>query len=182
MLWLLTNQTGVSQRTGSLLYVIVDGPINQEAYIRDLAFPKFTEIGPVPFSFTAENRSDVHIRPQIGVEIYNIFGKKVDSLDIESKNIFPLTTRDFEGQWDRIWGFGPYKAKAVMSFGDGNVAMATTMFWLLPIKIVFAAIITILSAIVIFIAIRRHYIHRNSDERKKIEDLESKVKELEKKS
>ena len=170
----------LQQRVGTLLYVTVDGPINEAAFIRELNFPKFTEYGPVPFSFTVDNQSDIHISPQIGVEIYNLFGKKVETIEMTTKNIFPFIARDFEGEWDRIWGFGPYTAKAVMSYGStGQLAMATTTFWLLPITLLMAILIVILVIIAMIIVIRRHLQHRRGDQQAQIEILESKVSELE---
>ena len=175
-----TPAATLQQRVGTLLYVAVDGPINEAAFIRELNFPKFTEYGPVPFSFTVDNQSDIHISPQIGIEIYNLFGKKVETIDMTSKNIFPFIARDFEGEWDRIWGFGPYTAKAVMSYGStGQLAMATTTFWLLPITILMAIVITLLAIIAVIIVIRRHLLHRRGGEQAQIEMLESKVSELE---
>ena len=172
--------SGISQRTGTLIYVIVEGPINEEAFIRDFAFPKFTEYGPVPFDFKIENMSDIHISPQMGVEIYNIFGKKLETIPVGSKNIFPLTNRDFDGTWDRIWGYGFYKAKLIMSFGSqGQVVIANSSFWFLPIKIVLAAATLLLSFLVIGVATRRHLIHRRQEEEKKMAALQEKVEELE---
>lgn len=176
----LDSATGVNQRVGTLVYFTVAGPINEEAYIRNFQMPFFSEFGPVPFSFTVENRSDIHIQPKLKMEIRNIFGKTVDSFGIESKNIFPLTERSFEGQWDHIWGFGPYKATVAMNFGaQGKVAMASTTFWLLPVKLILAVVIVILTLIAVGVSVRRHMIHRKTDQSKQIKELEDKVKELE---
>jgi hypothetical protein len=175
-----TSAATLTQRVGTLLYVTVDGPINEAAFIRELNFPKFTEYGPVPFSFTVDNQSDIHISPQIGVEIYNLFGKKVETIDMTTKNIFPFIARDFEGEWDRVWGFGPYTAKAIMSYGStGQLAMTTTTFWLLPITLLMAILIIILIIIAVIIIIRRHLQHRRGDQQSQIEMLESKVSQLE---
>ncbi len=170
----------LQQRVGTLLYVTVDGPINEAAFIRELTFPRFSEYGPIPFKFTVDNQSDIHIRPQIGIEIYNLFGKKVETLEITSKNIFPFIARDFEGEWDRIWGFGPYTAKAVMSYGStGQIAIASQTFWLLPITLLMAILIVLLVIVAIIIVIRRHLHHRSDDQQAKIEMLQSKVSQLE---
>lgn len=94
----------LQQRVGTLVYLMVEGPINEAAFIRKLTIPHFTEYGPVPFSFEVDNRSDIHIHPTLSVEIYNIFGRKVETIPIESKNVFPFIPRAFSGQWNRIWG------------------------------------------------------------------------------
>jgi hypothetical protein len=175
-----SSAASLQQRVGTLLYVTVDGPINEAAFIRELKFPKFSEFGPVPFTFTVDNQSDIHISPQVGVEIYNLLGRKVETIELETKNVFPFIARDFEGEWDRIWGFGPYTAKAVMSYGtSGQLAIATTSFWLLPVTLLLAALIVLMVLVVIIIVIRRHLHHRRGNQQNQIEMLENKVSELE---
>lgn len=170
----------VNQRVGTLLYVIVNGPINEEAFIRNLTFPRFTEFGPVPFSFSVDNQSDIHITPQIGVEIYNFLGQKVDTIDVESKNIFPLMSRGFEGQWGRMWGIGPYTAKVIMSYGTGSqVVIANYSFWLFPISVVLSLLVILMALLVISIATRRHLHHRNDVNAQKVQMLEKRLSELE---
>lgn len=173
------SQSSVKQRVGTLLYVVVDGPINEEAYIRNFTFPKFTEYGPINFSYTVENNSDIHITPQMNVEIFNIFNQKVDDIKISPKNVFPLTSRDFNGEWRRIWGFGPYNAKLTMSFGtNGSIVVANKMFWLLPIKIVIAVLVGLLIVIITTLSVKRHLNHRADANKKKILDLENKIQEM----
>lgn len=175
-----TSQSSINQRVGTLIYLMVEGNINEEAFIRDFNFPKFTEYGPVPYSFLVENVSDIHIHPQIGIEIYNIFGQKIDNINVENKNVFPFTPRSFEGTWDRVWGLGRYNARVVMSYGqDSKVVIAQTFFWLLPIKIVISILLTILALIGILVAIRRHLLHRQDYRQQKIDMLERKIQELE---
>lgn len=169
----------VSQRVGSLLYLVVEGPINEEAYIRDFTLPEFSEYGPVPFSFTVENNSDIHITPQMSIEIFNLFNQKVDEIAIESKNIFPLTAREFSGQWERIWGFGMYKAKLTMSFGSqGALVLAHKTFWLLPVRILLAIITLLVTVILLALAIKKHIAHRKSIESKRIEELEQELQNI----
>lgn len=172
--------SGINQRVGTLLYVFVEGPINEEAFIRNAQFPKLTEFGPVPFSFSIENMSDIHIRPQISVEIRDWLGRTSDAVLVNPKNIFPLTSRDFDGQWDRIWGIGRYSATITASYGQsGSLAVAKTHFWLIPITLVIAILVVILTLIAVGIAVRRHIIHRKTDQSGKIQELESKIRELE---
>jgi len=177
----ITNPTesSIDQRVGTLLYVTVEGNINEEAYIRNFNTPSFTEYGPVPFSFTVENNSDIHIAPQIDVEIYNLFNKRVDNIKIDSKNVFPLTSRNFKGEWRRVWGAGYYKAKLTMSYGtQGSIVVATQNFWLLPIKLVIATIVGLLIIIILVISIKKHLKHRVKMDEEKIAELEKKIEEM----
>lgn len=173
--------SAINQKVGTLLYVAVDGPINQEAYITDFSMPKFSEFGPVPYKFTVDNRSDIHITPQLGITIKNMFGKTVEIIQPETKNIFPLTNRKYSGQWNRVWGFGPYSAELVMSFGpEGKVVIAHTSFWLLPVKILLAGLVILLTLIAMGISIRRHILHKKQDQSNRIAELEGKLQQLEK--
>ncbi len=172
--------SAVNPRVGTLLYLTVDGPINEQAFIRNLSFPRFSEYGPVAYSFSVENLSDIHIRPGLNLEIRNLFGKVVERQSLDTKNVFPLASRHFTGQWDRIWGLGYYNARLVMNYGSGGqVASLATGFWLFPITLVLAIIVGLLTLIAMIIVVRRHLIHRRTDQSARIRELESKVKELE---
>jgi hypothetical protein len=152
----LDSSTGISQRVGTLLYVIVDGPINEEAFIRDFKFAEFSEYGPVPFSYTVENASDIHIQPKTKIEIYDWLGRRVDEMTVGEKNVFPLMSRNFEGEWQQIWGYGRYTAEATMSFGaTGQLVIAKTNFWLLPIKLVLAGIAAVLVLVTLLVVMRK---------------------------
>ena len=147
---------GVSQRVASLLYVIVKGPINQEAYISALKMPGFLENGPVDISLTVNNQSDVHISPEPVLKVYNLFGKEVASFKAEKKNIFPLTEREFSAQWGKVWGFGRYLVKAEAAYGDqGQVAVAEAAIWLIPVKIIIAGLIVILIIFAVIVALKK---------------------------
>lgn len=173
------SASAINQRVGTLLYVVVDGPINEEAYIRDFAFPEFSEYGPVPFEFAIENNSDIHVTPQMSVEIFNMFNQKIETIAIQPKNIFPLSSRDFDGQWDRVWGWGLYKARLTMSFGSaGAIVVANTSFWLLPVKVIIAAITLLLSVVLIALAVKRHLNHRKNMGEQRISELESKIQDM----
>ncbi len=177
-----TNESAssISQKVGTLVYLRVAGPINYEAFVRGFTAPNFTEYGPVPFSFTADNRSDVHIKPQATIEIYDAFNRKIDSIQVESKNVFPFTSRLFEAEWRKTWGWGYYRAKLTMSFGDqGQVVTAIIPFWFFPIKLVLAGLVGLLTLLAVGISIRRHLIHRSGDEQKRITLLEEKLRTLE---
>jgi hypothetical protein len=149
--------SGVNQQVGSLLYVVVDGPINEEAFIRDFVFkPNIAEFGPMHFFYGIDNQSDVHVRPSGLVEIYNIFHQKVAEVVVEPNNVFPGSLRNFTGVWPVNWGFGPYKAVLTVSYGThGQVLTAESTVWLLPLSIIIALIILLLALITGGMVIKR---------------------------
>lgn len=176
------GSASIATRVGSLLYVIVDGPINEEAYIRNLKVPTFQEYGPVSISFEVENRSDIHIRPSSSVEIYDLFGQKIFTSKVDEKNIFPFSVREFSSDYGAYWGLGRYTAKVVTSYGDaGRVTQAAAYFWIVPYTLIIGILIFLLCGVSLWIAIRRHLIHRNDTKTQEIEYLKKRVQELEEK-
>ena len=165
--------TGVTQRVGTLFYVVVDGPINEEAYIREFKFNKFQEFGPVPYSFTIRNQSDIHIRPRMSIDIFNMLGQKSDSIEVEPQNVFPLNSRDFAGKWDKIWGFGLYTAKLTASYGDtGQVIVDTASFWIIPVRIILSIFFGGVLIAAIVMAIKRHAEKKYQLEQEKVRELQ----------
>ncbi|MBD3250211.1 MAG: hypothetical protein GF381_01395 [Candidatus Pacebacteria bacterium] len=172
--------TSINQMVGTLFYVIVDGPINEEAYITDFKFNNFQEFGPVPFSFKVSNQSDIHIKPRMEVDIFNLIGQKVDSIKVEPRNIFPLTSLNFNGKWEKVWGFGLYKAKLTLSYGEnGQVVMANTNFWIIPVRIVLAILFILLTLSAIIVSVRSHIRHKTEQEEAKIKELQQKLEQYE---
>lgn len=172
------SASAINQRVGTLFYVIVEGPINEEAYIREFQFKKFQEFGPVPFSYLIRNQSDVHINPAMNIDIFNMLGQKVDSIKVEGNNIFPLNARDFAGKWDRIWGFGLYTAKLTAAYGStGQVAVNSTNFWIIPVRLILAILFIILLLIAIIVAVKRHTENKILQERQKLQEMQAKLEQ-----
>lgn len=174
------GQTGISQRVGSLVYLKVEGSVTEDANIRNLTIPSLVEYGPVPISFELENLSDVHIRPVATVTVRDWFGREVDSMAVETQNVFPFTQRKFETSWEHVWGIGKYSVTVESSYGStGKVATAKGSFWMIPYTMIALTILLILAGVAVILAIRRHLHHRNDVTRSHIELLEEKIKHLE---
>jgi hypothetical protein len=151
-----TMGSGISQRVGTLLYVIVSGDIKRSANIQKFDWPKFVENGPIGFSLKVDNQSDVHLNVAPEVRIYNLFGKEVGHITLDRKNVFPLATRQFDGVWDKVWGFGYYKAVAEVVYSDqGQVATAVVPMWMIPVKLLLLVAIALLLIIIFVKAIKR---------------------------
>lgn len=175
------GQASINQRVGTLVYVRVAGPIKEEAHLRNISIPGFSEFGPIMISFEIENLSDIHIRPITQIRITDMFGKEMDELKVESQNIFPYSLREFSTQWDQVWGFGRYTAHFMTVYGSqGETIMASYSFWLFPYKLVLTLLVIFVALIGIGIAIRRHLYHRNDIASQHISLLEDRVRQLEK--
>lgn len=171
---------GISQRVGTLVYFLVEGDIHEEAYIRNVTAKPFFEFGPVPFTFTIENRSDIHIRPNVQVEIQNMIGSKVDTIALDPQNIFPGTERNYASSWTRKWGFGKYTATIIANYGDkGNVVREVFSFWMFPIRLILIVSFVVSVIIAILYFLKKKVRDTNKEKSKEIELLEQKVKNLE---
>lgn len=176
-----TSTTAINQRVGTLLYVVVDGDIKENAIIRNFTAPQWVEFGPTHMEFSVENLSDVHITPTASIEVFDLFGKKMGGASAEALNIFPYSQRDFSLQFDQIWGFGPYTAKLTVPYGEnGKIAMAQLQFWMIPYKIILAVLTVLLTLVALFIVVRRHILHKSNVTVQHIEILEERIKDLEK--
>lgn len=148
--------SGVSQRVGTLLYVMVEGEINEEAYISRFNWPKFLENGPVNFSLKIDNQSDIHINTKPVLKVYNLFGKEVANIDIEAKNVFPKSEREFTGTWNKVWGLGYYKAVVEATYGSqGRVMTAVAGLYLVPVKIILLILIIVLISVILFLSLKK---------------------------
>lgn len=165
--------SGVSQRVGTLLYVVIDGPVNEEAYINNFAWPKFVENGPVDFSFDVDNQSDIHIYTKPVLKVRNLFGREVANVELEGQNIFPKTSREFVGQWERVWGLGYYKAVIEASYGSqGAMMIAEAGLWMVPVRLILLGLVIILVLLITFIALRNKRRQSSSADSSSSSDLD----------
>lgn len=148
--------SGISQRAGTLIYVLIDGPINESALFSRFNIPKFLEKGPVPMEIKIKNESDIHITPKPSVSISNIFGKEIANFSLDAKNVFPFTERDFSEVWDKKWGFGPYTITLNAAYGmSGQAISATKLVWLIPITIIIIVLVSILLIVAVVLAMKK---------------------------
>lgn len=110
----------------------------------------FFSNGPVAFDLVLENKGNVYYRPkEAKVELYNIFGKKVDTLNVEPKNVFPGGERRVTVIWPEknLWGIR-YTARLTAIYGqkEPKTLVTSTSFWAfpLPIAIMIAIILVVL--------------------------------------
>jgi hypothetical protein len=147
---------GISQRAGTLIYVLIDGPINESAFFSLFDVPNFLEKGPVPMQIKIKNESDIHITPSPKITISNIFGKEVANLVLDAKNVFPFTERDFSDIWQKKWGFGPYTLRLEAAYGmQGQAMTAQTVIWLLPVTIIIIILLSILIVVAVAMMIKK---------------------------
>lgn len=164
----------IGQRTGTILYLTVSGPITQNATATQFTAPLFNEFGPVPFNGVVSNSSDIHVNAKGNIFISNLFGQQIAQLPVETGNVFPGATRAFKTDWNQKWGYGRYTATLDLAYGTaGGVITSTIFFWLFPIRLVIYTLIVIISILFIIIIL-------NQKNKKHQKELEKEVLELKK--
>ena len=136
--------SSISPNVGSLIYFTVSGKVSEDARITKMTIPGFQEYGPIKIDTEILNLSDIHVRPQGVIRIYNMLGGLRTTIALEEKNIFPGVSRLFENTWNQKWGLGKYKATLEAGYGtQGGVLAASVFFWIIPWRIITIAILVI---------------------------------------
>jgi hypothetical protein len=173
--------TGIQQVVGTLVYLIVEGPVTENALVSLFDVPKFLEFGPVNFTTEILNQSDLHITPKGVITVRNMLGKTTATLPLEERNIFPNASFVYDNTWEAKYLLGRYRADLSASYGStGQVLQATAYFWVFPVKIALAILLAITIIILIIVLIIKKKREKNLEE--EIEKLEEKVEEESKKA
>lgn len=150
--------TGSSVQTnvGTLLYITIPGDINQNASVLSFSAPKFSEFGPIDFTTTIKNSSDIHIQPVGAITVKNWFGRKTSQISLDGTNIFPYTTRDFKNTLNKKWLFGRYQADLKAAYGSaGGLVTATLFFWVIPWRLIILIIAALAIITTLILIIKR---------------------------
>jgi len=178
------KQTGsiITQRVGTLVYVSVNGPINEKATITKFSAPKFTEMGPVEFKGTIESLSDIHINPKGTITISNPLNQKIADITVDAGNIFPETVRDFTATWNQKWGWGRYKADLNLVYSTAGTALtAVIFFWLFPIRIVIYSLLLLISILIIILVLNKRSKKHQQELEKEVQTLKEELQQIENK-
>ncbi|MCM8816619.1 MAG: DUF916 domain-containing protein [Candidatus Omnitrophica bacterium] len=168
-----------SSRIVSLIYIRVNGPIKEAAFIKKFFAPAFVEFGPIPIELEITNQGDYHIRPKGQVRLYDFFGNLIDETILEEKNIFPETTREYKDiKIGPNFLLGKYRLSLELAYGEqGKALTASTFIWAFPIRVFLVAVLTITILTLLFVLL----IKKLKQRQKKLEQkLEEQIIELEK--
>lgn len=157
-----SNQVGLASKVGSIVLVRVAGNATESAKITSFTADKQTyEEAEAKFSTTIENTGNVHVQPKGVIEIKNIIGGQVASIDVNSlsANVLPGSSRIFESSWkDPGFKLGYYTATITLNYGDPSQTItASTNFWIIPwmTLVIALVVIAVILAILVF-AIKRY--------------------------
>lgn len=170
----------IGQRTGSLLYMTVAGPINQNASLIRFFTSKFHEFGPIKIEGLISNSSDVHVNAKGNIIIKDFLGNKVATLPIETGNIFPEASRSFESIWNQKWGYGRYTANLELAYGTaGGIIVGSLFFWLFPIRLVIYILTLIIAILFIIITLNKRNRHHQQELESEVAALKEELERVE---
>lgn len=145
---LRSSGASVGYEVASIVSIRVAGDAIEKAQIRSFSTDNFIYGKPiVKFEAEVENQGNVLIRPNGPLEVTNMFGNTVATLNFNESlaGVFPLTKRPFELLWEYDeTGFGRYEARLSLIYGGeaGNQTMTSTVsFWVLPMNIIGPALL-----------------------------------------
>ena len=172
----------VIPRIVSLLYIRVNGPVAEMAFVKTLTTPAFVEYGPISISAEIANKGDYHITPKGKVSLFNLFGREIDQLALAEQNVFPGTSRVFETSLGGRYLLGKYKVRLAASYGDtGKVMTFENSFWAFPVRLVLLIILTTTLVVVMAIYIWKKLKQRQNKLEEKLKEELSAVEELKEK-
>lgn len=132
-----TDNTGaqLSQKIGTLVLLTVAGKTNESAIVTKFSSAKklYWSNETINFDLKIADQGNVYIRPRGFMVITDIFGRKVDQIEIDGKNILPGATRQIPLEYKAKRFFGPYTATLTLIYGNSNQNLNTTTgFWVIP--------------------------------------------------
>jgi len=126
----------VSSRIGSLVLLRVSGNVTEVANVESFTTTRsYYNNTPINFELRVKNSGNNHIRPSGKILITNIFGQKVDEIDLDSRNVLPGAIRKMNTEWKPSGVLANrYTATLVATYGTQNnkTLSASTSFVLFP--------------------------------------------------
>jgi hypothetical protein len=162
---------GVGAKVGVLFLLRVPGDILESARVE--SFRTTSErINRLPayFELRVRNLGSVHLRPEGSVVIRNMFGSTVANVPANPRQaaVLPNSVRRFESAWANTFeeerggfvaelknewknfGIGRYTAEAQVLYGEQKQELrATTMFWVIPWRVIVVVIALLVLLIVL---------------------------------
>lgn len=144
---------GVGYELGSIISLRVAGKTIDEAQIREFRTDKLLygeDKLTVTFLASLANMGNTVIRPQGFINVTDMFGKKVKTLELNENRsaIIPGGRKAFDILWDdQAFAFGKYTAGLAFLYGEGEegkkTLYSTTSFWVLPSSVVLYLLLAI---------------------------------------
>lgn len=140
-------------RIGVLVFATVNGSLVERIALRDANVDQADGSRlPVRFSALIENQGNVHVQPKLQIQIVNVFGKAVATIDANTDEgrILPGSKRMYQAEWAkarvdegegffhglqqewRNWGLGWYEARIQAASRVGEAGEMRVRFQVWP--------------------------------------------------
>ncbi len=156
----------VSFEIGTIVSLRIAGNVTEDARVKEFSTDRSVYGKPVVgLTLRLENLGNVLIKPHGVVDITNMLGKKVASLNVNNElaGVFPKNNRAFKLAWnpDGV-AFGRYQATAALVYGEnGNKTVYQAVsFWVLPLNIIVPVLGGLLAFILLFWFGMRAYVRK----------------------
>ena len=128
----------VGQEIGSLILLKVAGNAKEKAEITSFrSTADLWEYGPVAFEARLKNTGNIHLKPTITITLTDMFGRKVATIPVDSRNILPNSIRKLDAKWGEHSLFGRYTATLSVAYGDKKqIVTASTSFFAIPYRLI----------------------------------------------
>lgn len=164
------SSVGLVAKTGTLVLVRVAGLVQETGRIVEFATDKASyDYLPANFGIRFENTGNVHLKPAGTLEVKNMWGNKVASMNVneELANVLPDSIRKFEAKWQKSevpagasewqmerqnFAWGKFTATVVMNYGiGGQTVTAQTSFWVFPWRVTLFYVVLIVLVLLILV-------------------------------
>lgn len=171
--------SATAPRIVGLVYIRVNGPITESAYVDVFKTPVFLQFGPIPVTFDIFNKGNYHITPSGQVTLTNWFNKVIETKVLETKNIFPNAKREYKESLGSTWMFGRYKVDLTAAYGEsGKVAEASSYVWVIPVTLIMAIILGVAVVVLALLLIMKKLRAKQTKLEEKLEKELTEVEEL----
>lgn len=154
-----TGQVRIESQLGTLVFVRVNGPVNEEGQVTEVKTPQnFYSGGKVPLQVFYKNAGDVYLVPYGVATIKNMLGSSVGEVVIDPWFALPKATRFREVKWESgMLRFGKYTADFKINRGYGNVVDEKSLtFWIIPWKFSLLLLAVIFALILLIRFLHKH--------------------------
>lgn len=162
-----SSGAAIGYQVANIVSLRVSGDCTEEANIRQFSTEKFFHGSKdVDFKIRIENTGNTLVKPMGPLEVYNMLGKKVDTVVFNENQaaVFPKKDRTYEFNWTgEGTGFGRYEAILSPVYGENGAKTtmsSTVSFWILPLNIILPALGALAFILLITFIIVRLYIRR----------------------
>jgi hypothetical protein len=171
------QETPIAIRLASLIYIRVAGTISEKATVTKFEGPSFLEYGPATITTQILNEGNYHVAPNGAITLKDVFGRTVAKVNLDTKNIFPGTSRVYTNEIGTKLMIGKFTATLNATYGETGKALTSSLImWILPWKIILAIL---LAFVIIVISGTAWYRKFKKKEEELVEELKEEKTELE---